>query len=167
MALILPCLRCHQPAAAMLHWGKICCMSALFLVPDHFPQLGSALSSGRWVVACLCAGWCDVCKQYRAGFEALAAEHPEALFVWIDIEDQADLVGDLDVENFPTILIQHHDIVAFYGTMMPEPRQVARLLEAQMERSDEDLRREAAGSAERQQWQRDCNLLARLDEISS
>jgi hypothetical protein len=36
-----------------------------------------------------------------------------------------------------------------------------------MERSDDDLRREAAGSTERQQWQRDCNLLARLDEIRS
>ncbi len=150
----------------MLHWGKILRMPSLFLVPDQFPQLASALSSGRWVVACLCAGWCDVCKQYRAGFDALAADYPEALFVWIDIEDQADLVGDLDVENFPTILMQRDDVVAFYGTMMPEPRQVGRLLEAQLERSDADLRREASSSPERPQWQRDCNLIARLDEIS-
>ncbi len=150
----------------MLHWGKIPRMASLFLVPDQFPQLASALSSGRWVVACLCAGWCDVCKQYRAGFDALAADYPEALFVWIDIEDQADLVGDLDVENFPTILMQRDDVVAFYGTMMPEPRQVGRLLEAQLERSDADLRREASSSPERKQWQRDCNLIARLDEIS-
>ena len=142
-------------------------MSSLFLVPQNFPQLAAALDAGKWVVACLCAGWCDVCKQYRAGFDALASEFPDQFFVWIDIEDQADLVGDLDVENFPTILMQKDDVVAFYGTMLPEPRQVARLLEAQLTRADDELRREAAGSPERQQWQRDCNLRVLLDQVSS
>ncbi len=142
-------------------------MSSLFLTPENLSRLAEALDDGRWVVACLCAGWCDVCKQYRAGFEALAAEFPDAQFVWIDIEDQADLVGDLDVENFPTILMQRGDIVAFYGTMLPEPRQVARLLSAQQERSDDELRREAASSPERQQWQRECNLRTKLDELDA
>ncbi len=142
-------------------------MQSLFLVPEKFPQLARALDEGRWVVACLCAAWCDVCKQYRPGFEALAAEHPEQQFVWIDIEDQADLVGDLDVENFPTILIQHRDIVVFYGTMLPEPRQVARLLEAQLSRDDDELRREASSSGERQQWQKDCNLRSLLAQFST
>ncbi len=141
-------------------------MNSLFLVPENFPQLAAALDAGKWVVACLCAGWCDVCKQYRSGFEALASEYPDHQFVWIDIEDQADLVGDLDVENFPTILMQHRDTVAFYGTMLPEPRQVARLLEAQATRSEDELRREAAGSPERQQWQRDCNLRVLLEQVS-
>ena len=140
-------------------------MSSLFLVPENFSRLAAALDAGQWVVACLSAGWCDVCKQYRAGFEALASDYPDAQFVWIDIEDQADLVGDLDVENFPTILMQRDDVVAFYGTMLPEPRQVARLLSAQMERSDDELRREAVGTPERQQWQRECNLRAKLDEL--
>ena len=140
--------------------------SSLFLEPANFPQLAAALDAGKWVVACLCAGWCDVCKQYRAGFEALASEFPDHQFVWIDIEDQADLVGDLDVENFPTILMQHADTVAFYGTMLPEPRQVARLLEAQITRSDDELQREAHSTPERQQWQRDCNLRGLLEQVS-
>lgn len=140
-------------------------MTSLFLVPENFTQLRAALDGGRWVVACLCAGWCDVCKQYRAGFEALATDFPDAQFVWIDIEDQADLVGDLDVENFPTILMQRGDVVVFYGTMLPEPRQVARLLAAQLERSDDELRRESASTPQRQQWQRECNLRAKLDEL--
>ncbi len=142
-------------------------MQSLFLVPEQFPQLARALDEGRWVVACLCAAWCDVCKQYRPGFEALASEHPEQQCVWIDSEDQADLVGDLDVENFPTILIQHRDIVVFYGTMLPEPRQVARLLEAQLSRDDDELRREASSSAERQQWQQECNLRLLLAQFST
>ncbi len=140
-------------------------MSSLFLAPENFSRLAAALDAGRWIVACLCAGWCDVCKQYRAGFEALAAEFPDVQFTWIDIEDQADLVGDLDVENFPTILMQRGNIVAFYGTMLPEPRQVARLLSAQIVRGDDELAREAASTPERRQWQRECNLRARLAEL--
>ena len=142
-------------------------MSSLFLVRENFSVLSDALASGKWVVACLCAGWCDVCKQYRAGFDALALQYPEHQFVWIDIEDQSDLIGDLDVENFPTILMQRGDTVAFYGTMMPEPRQVARLLEAQLERSDEELSLEADSNSQRQQWQTECNLRLRLNELNS
>ena len=142
-------------------------MPALFLVPENFPQLASALSQDKWVVACLCAAWCDVCKQYRSGFDALADEHPQHQFVWIDIEDQADLVGDLDVENFPTILIQHRDTVVFYGAMLPEPRQVARLLQAQLDRSQEELQQEAMSTAARQEWQKTANLKMRLAEIIS
>jgi len=140
-------------------------MSSLFLVPDTFSQLSAALASERWVVACLCADWCDVCKKYRSGFDALATQYPQHQFVWIDIEDQADVVGDLDVENFPTILIQKADIVAFYGTMMPEARLIARMMEAQLTRSEEELRREASCTPQRQQWQTECNLIARLDEV--
>jgi thioredoxin 1 len=142
-------------------------MSSLFLTPANFPQLAAALASDKWVVACLCAGWCDVCKQYRAGFDVMADQHPDQLFIWIDIEDQAELVGDLDVENFPTILMQRGDVVAFYGTMLPEPRQVARLLQAQLERPEAELIREAGSTPERQQWQRECNLRARLAELPS
>lgn len=142
-------------------------MSSLFLTPANFTQLAAALAADKWVVACLCAAWCDVCKQYRAGFDAMAAQHPNQLFLWIDIEDQADLVGDLDVENFPTILMQRGDTVAFYGTMLPEPRQVARLLQAQLERPDAELIREAGSTPERQQWQRECNLRVRLAELPS
>lgn len=141
-------------------------MPSLFLVRDNFSVLSEALASGQWIIACLCAGWCDVCKQYRAGFDALAAEYPDHQFVWIDIEDQSDLLGDMDVENFPTILMQRGDTVAFYGTMMPEPRQVARLLEAQLDRSDEELRREASSNPQRLQWQSECNLRALLEAAS-
>lgn len=141
-------------------------MAALFLTTENFNQLASSLNSDRWVIACLCAAWCDVCKQYRSGFDSLALEFPEHQFVWIDIEDQADLVGDLDVENFPTLLMQRGDVVSFYGTVMPEPRQVARLLEAQIDRSRAELAHEAHSTPERQQWQLECNLSALLQALS-
>lgn len=120
------------------------------------------LSKDEWMVACLCAAWCDVCCQYRAGFEELAVQHPDKSFVWIDIEDQADIVGDIDVDNFPTLLIQRGDSVAFFGTVLPDARQANRLLIAQTEKSVADLRKEAHSTPEKQRWQNECNLRQRL-----
>ncbi|MBK4735793.1 thioredoxin family protein [Noviherbaspirillum pedocola] len=137
-------------------------MSCLTLETDNRSDILEAIAGDRWIVACLCAAWCDVCRQYRPSFEELAARHPDKQFLWIDVEDQADVVGELDVENFPTILIQRDDIVAFYGTMLPEARQLHRLIEAQTERSADELLAEAQSSSERRQWQDDCNLRSLL-----
>jgi hypothetical protein len=123
------------------------------------------IAKGPWRVICLCAAWCDVCKQYRPGFELMAAPHPEVQFLWIDIEDQADLIGDLDVENFPTLLIQHDETVLFYGPVLPDPHIAQRLLAAQLERTTDDLLIEAQSSEQRRQWQQECNLVGRLHEI--
>lgn len=129
---------------------------------SNYAELAAWLEQDNWVVACLCAAWCDTCRSYREGFERLAARHPDKRFVWIDIEDEADLVGDIDVENFPTLLIQRGDQVAFFGTVLPDPGVADRLIGAQARRSMEELQREADSSAERQAWQRECNLRARL-----
>jgi thioredoxin 1 len=137
-------------------------MPALTLDQNNRAQLMHALEGDVWLVACLCAAWCDVCREYRPGFDKLAAQHPDKRFVWIDIEDQADLVGDLDVENFPTLLIQRGDTVAFYGTVQPDVSQANRLLNAQAAKSDTELKSEARSGAERACWQTDCNLRRRL-----
>jgi thioredoxin 1 len=142
-------------------------MHSLTLDLDNRDQLADALSDGRWVVACLCAGWCGTCGSYRAAFDTLAARHPDKLFVWIDIEDQADMVGDLDVENFPTLLIQRADLVAFFGTMLPDPVLSARLVQAQAALPDEELARLAQSSVERRGWQHDCNLRSLLANANS
>jgi thiol-disulfide isomerase/thioredoxin len=80
------------------------------------------------VVSCLCAEWCDTCGQYRPGFLELAKKFPEAEFRWIDIEDQADEVGELEVENFPTIRVTRDDEVLFHGTQLPIHAHLERLL---------------------------------------
>jgi thioredoxin-like negative regulator of GroEL len=139
-------------------------MSILTLEQHNHAELAQALDSGTWIVACLCAAWCDVCCQYRPNFEQLAARHPDLRFVWIDIEDQADVVGEIDVENFPTLLIQRGDTVAFFGTVLPDARLAERLLLAQTEKSPAELQAQAQGSAEHRAWQEECNLRQRLRE---
>ena len=85
-------------------------------------------------VACLCAAWCRTCESYQQVFEAACAELPQAgLRVrWIDIEDEADLIGDLDIETFPTLLIADDAQVRFAGPLMPQPETLKRVLRAHL-----------------------------------
>ena len=133
-------------------------MHSLTLESDTRDDITAAVDSGRWIVACLCAAWCGTCGSWRAAFDALAARHPDKTFVWIDVEDQADVVGDLDVDNFPTLLVQRDDTVAFFGTMLPDAAVADRLVQAQAELAPEELARLAGSNEERRGWQRDCNL---------
>ena len=82
------------------------------------------------VVVCLCAAWCDTCDEYRGAFESVAQQFAQALFVWLDIEDQEELLGPIEVENFPTVLIAAGDEVRFFGTITPQPETLARLVRA-------------------------------------
>lgn len=85
-------------------------------------------------VACLCAAWCRTCESYQEIFEAACAELPQAeLHVrWIDIEDEAELIGDLDIETFPTLLIADDAHVRFAGPLTPQPETLRRVLRAHL-----------------------------------
>ena len=142
-------------------------MQSLTLEHATRDDLAAALDAGGWVVACLCAAWCGTCSSYRAAFDGLAARHADKTFVWIDVEDQAGVVGDLDVDNFPTLLLQRGDRVAFFGAMLPDAQVADRLIQAQAALGEEELARQAGAGAERQGWQRACNLrvlLANADD---
>lgn len=133
-------------------------MHSTTLQADNRAEVAAALAQRHLIVACLCAAWCGTCASYRAAFEELAARHPEKYFLWVDIEDHADIVGDLDVENFPTLLIQQHETVAFFGTMVPDPNVANRLIETIAATDEAELQRLATSTSERRQWQQDCNL---------
>jgi hypothetical protein len=81
-------------------------------------------------VTCLCAAWCHTCGEYREGFFALAARFPQARFAWLDIEDDAEAVGEREVENFPTILIERGGMELFYGPLPPRHEHLRRLIES-------------------------------------
>jgi thioredoxin 1 len=80
-------------------------------------------------VTCLCAEWCGTCRDYRSPFFSLAERFPEADFVWLDVEYDAEQVGDLEVENFPTLRIEREGKVLFFGVMLPHVEHLSRLLE--------------------------------------
>ena len=61
-------------------------------------------------------------------FDAAAANHPHDRFVWIDIEDEGDLIGDVDIQTFPTLLVGIGKRVLFFGPTLPSPDPLNRLL---------------------------------------
>lgn len=70
----------------------------------------------RWLVACMCAAWCRTCGEYRAAFDRLSSEFAaQARCVWIDIEDDEEALGELDIIDFPTLLIARGDDIRFFG----------------------------------------------------
>jgi thioredoxin 1 len=83
-------------------------------------------------VVCLCAAWCGTCGSYAETFEALKTALPGHRYRWIDIEDEADLVGDIDVETFPTLMVAHQGQVLFAGPVLPRLGDAQRLVEAQL-----------------------------------
>jgi thioredoxin 1 len=87
-------------------------------------------SSPPLLVSCLCAAWCRACEQYRATFDALAAEFEgRARFSWVDIEDDEAALGDVDVVDFPTLLVARSDDVLFFGPVMPHAQTTRQLVE--------------------------------------
>jgi len=102
--------------------------SALSLEVGEAAELATALARNTRLVVGLCAAWCNTCGEFRETFDELARETSDTSFVWIDIEDDAELAGEIDVENFPTIAVFHGDRLVHFGTSLPQKQIVVRLL---------------------------------------
>jgi hypothetical protein len=95
-------------------------------VPES-PALPSPL-----LIACLCASWCRTCDSYRSTFdiaqEGWKAEYPQTRGVWVDVEDEADLLGDLDITDFPSLLIARGGEALFFGPVLPHASTLERMV---------------------------------------
>ena len=85
------------------------------------------------LVACLCADWCGACREYKPLFDSLASKFPNVRFLWIDVEDEADLIDPIEVEDFPTILISAGEAPLFFGTVLPHVETLERLMRDKFE----------------------------------
>ena len=81
-----------------------------------------------WWVACLCAAWCGVCREWLPQFTAQARAHPAMRFAWVDVEDEDDAMGDVDIQTFPTLLVARGDEVMYLAPIPPFANQFTRLL---------------------------------------
>lgn len=85
-------------------------------------------AAAHWRVHVLCAQWCGVCRDYMPFVQTQGSTDEQ--WVWVDVETHADLLGDLDVDNFPTLLITEAGVVRFLGTVTPQPVVAQRLVHA-------------------------------------
>jgi thiol-disulfide isomerase/thioredoxin len=96
------------------------------------------------LVVCLCAEWCGVCRDYRARFGELKSRFPQGQFLWIDVEDEADLLHPLDVEDFPTLLLAVGDQARFFGPLTPQIETLERLIRIHSQDADAPALRDQA-----------------------
>lgn len=98
------------------------------------------MSTSTIDVACLCAAWCRLCDDYTAVIEQVSSEFVRdgvALrWHWVDIEDEAELLGEVDVETFPTLVIIDPVAVRFAGPLTPQVETLRRLLRATVVEAD-------------------------------
>jgi thioredoxin reductase (NADPH) len=95
------------------------------------PQAARAFADpSQLVVVSLCAAWCDTCDVFRAAYERLASVRSSIAFVWLDIEDDAALCGDVDIENFPTLAIYRGREPVHFGVSLPTEAVVGRMIDA-------------------------------------
>ena len=93
------------------------------------------LLASRWdtdrslVVISLCAAWCHTCGEFREAFERIAVERGDVQVVCLDIEDDHEICGDIDVENFPTLAVFRGDVPVHFGVSTPQEATLARLID--------------------------------------
>jgi thioredoxin 1 len=132
------------------------------LVQSGACDVSVLIRDAEFLVACLCAQWCGTCREYRPGFEALAERFPGVAFCWVDVEDQPEVVDDLDVENFPTLVIQRGRDVLFCGPMLPQHHLLERLIDTYLKQTAEEAAHYARATAERLAWQGLADIRSRL-----
>jgi thioredoxin 1 len=102
--------------------------------PDHAATddhpIVRALEARPLLVVAFCAAWCNTCDEFGAGYDALATKRDDVTFVWLDVEDDAEVAGDVEIENFPTIAIYRDGLPIHFGVSLPQAALVARLLDA-------------------------------------
>jgi thioredoxin reductase (NADPH) len=89
----------------------------------------SGSDAGMLVVG-LCAAWCGTCREFEETFSALTERYPERTFVWLDIEDDSDIAGDIDIDNFPSLAVFRDQRPVFFGVTLPQLGVVDRLIKA-------------------------------------
>ena len=65
--------------------------------------------------------------------DTLRAEFPALRFSWVDVEDQADVVDPVDINDFPTLLITRDQQPVFFGILRPQADALRRLIQTQLD----------------------------------
>jgi thioredoxin reductase (NADPH) len=85
------------------------------------------------LVVALCADWCETCRAFRPVFDRLAAAQSDALFLWLDIDDDSAVAGEIEIEGFPSLAVFRSGLPVFFGVAEPQERQLMRVLAAMAE----------------------------------
>jgi len=93
--------------------------------------LGEALKrNDGLLVICLCAAWCYVCNDFQPVVARMALADGANRYLWLDIEDDAALADDIEIDNFPTFAVYRGGESLFFGVTRAQEGAVARTIAA-------------------------------------
>jgi len=107
-------------------------------------------------VYCLCAAWCASCRNIKPEFDGLFTEGFH--LHWMDIEDHADSLADVEILSFPTLVIANSQgQIYFAGPIEPRLTHLQRLLQSI------DLR--VSGVQQSQDWEDFVHAIRKSGEL--
>ena len=78
-------------------------MSVVKLTVENFEQ--EVLQAEKPVLVDFYADWCGPCKMLAPSVDKLAAEHPEAKVVKVDVDQENALAMQYGVQSIPTLIV--------------------------------------------------------------
>ena len=104
--------------------------------------------AGDWIVACLCAQWCGICRGWREAFRDLAQQStsllPASRWLWVDVESQADALGEFEPENFPVLAVQRGSRLLYCAALPQQAGNWRRMVQSLGALDEEQAQRWAA-----------------------
>jgi hypothetical protein len=104
--------------------------------------------AGDWIVACLCAQWCGICRGWREAFRDLALQStsllPASRWLWVDVESQADALGEFEPENFPVLAVQRGSRLLYCAALPQQAGNWRRMVQSLGALDEEQAQRWAA-----------------------
>lgn len=112
------------------------------------PAAHPEAATGDWIVACLCAQWCGICRGWHEAFRELARDSaallPGARWLWVDVESQADALGEFEPENFPVLAVQQGERLLYCAALPQQAGNWRRMVQSLGALDEPQARRWAA-----------------------
>ncbi|ORY97940.1 thioredoxine 2 [Syncephalastrum racemosum] len=72
--------------------------------PKDLKEFRELISSEKLVLVDFYATWCGPCKLIAPKLEKLAEAYPDVIFAKVDVDEAADIAGEVGVRAMPTFM---------------------------------------------------------------
>lgn len=85
-------------------------MAVVELTKDNFEE---TITNNDFVIVDFWAPWCGPCRSFAPTYDKVSNDHPEAMFVKVNTEEEQELAMHFQVRSIPTLMIFRDRIIIF------------------------------------------------------